>query len=136
MSEFEQVLEFHNVLQTERNDHIVVVTPLGEAFGFRYADIQTEYNRVYQLFEDNALKHLVFDLSQLTYLDSTFIGICLSLAKKSKLNGGRAILAGLSPDVRELLKKAQLIENAQFTFFWTEVDTRATAVAQLNAERE
>jgi anti-anti-sigma factor len=131
MSEFESVLEFHQVLRAELGPDTVVVTPQGEASGFRYADIQTEYNRVYQLFEAPAVRFLVVDFSELEYIDSTFIGVCISLAKRTKAKGGRTVLCGIREPVRELLRRGQLIENAKFDFLWSEQPTREDAVRVL-----
>ena len=57
LSVLQSVLEFHQVLKTEQGEHTIVVSPQGEAFGFRYTDIQTEYNRIYQLFEQPEIKN-------------------------------------------------------------------------------
>lgn len=131
LSVLQSVLEFHQVLKTEQGEHTIVVSPQGEAFGFRYTDIQTEYNRIYQLFEQPEIKNLVVDFSQIEFIDSTFIGVCLSLAKKAKLCKGQSRLCGINENVRELLKKSQLIENDRFDFLWSECPTREDALAEL-----
>ena len=130
-SVLQPVLEFHQVLKVEQGEETILVTPQGEAFGYRYNDIQTEYNRIYQLFEQPSIKNLIVDFQQVEFIDSTFIGVCISLAKKAKLSKGQSRLCGINDTVRELLKKSQLIENDRFDFLWSACPTREDAIAEL-----
>lgn len=131
MADFQPVLEFHQILKAEQGAGTLIVTPQGEAFGFRYADIQTEYNRIYPLFDQPEIRNLVIDFRLLSYVDSTFVGVCISLAKRVAVLKGKTLLCGINDDVRDLLKKAQLIENDKFTFLWSEESDRDAAVRQL-----
>ncbi len=131
MADFITVLDDHIILKAQHSDDVLVVIPEGDIFGFRYNDLQTEYNRVYPLFDQLNLKNLILDLGQIDFIDSSLIGICISLSKKSRLCGGKSYLCNLSERVREILRSQQLIENDRFEELWKQTTTREEALAAI-----
>lgn len=55
-------------------------------------------------------KLLVIDMSEITYLDSTALGIIVGLYLSSKRTGCQFKLVNLTPRVKELLSMTRLIE--------------------------
>lgn len=56
------------------------------------------------LFDGGASVALVMDLAQLAYISSAGLRVVLMAAKRAKQSGGRLLLCGLSPAVRELFE--------------------------------
>ncbi|NLS25649.1 putative anti-sigma factor antagonist BtrV [Sphingomonas sp. S2M10] len=56
------------------------------------------------LFEGAVAVVLVMDLEQLAYISSAGLRVVLMAAKRAKQSGGRLLLCGLSPAVRELFE--------------------------------
>jgi anti-anti-sigma factor len=51
---------------------------------------------------------LVVDLSRVTFLDSTLVGLLVGLHKRARQAGGRLALCGLGPHAREVLDRTRL----------------------------
>jgi anti-sigma B factor antagonist len=63
---------------------------------------------------EESRKKLVFDLSELNYVDSTGIGIIVMCRGKMKTAGGELRLASLQPRILELMKMTHLDQIMQF----------------------
>lgn len=131
MAEFTPILKFHKVLGAERGGNMLAVSPKGNAFGFRAADLQTEYNRVLHLFDEPDLEFLIIDCSQTDYIDSALVGVFIGLSKKVTIVGGRTVLCGLTERVEGILRNMQLLEGPAFEHLWSLESTRDDAVASL-----
>ena len=64
------------------------------------------------LIRDQA-KKVVFDLSQLDYVDSTGIGIIVMCCGKMRSSGGELRLAAVQPKIAELMKMTRVNEILQ-----------------------
>lgn len=53
-------------------------------------------------------KKIVVDFSNTGYIDSSGLGVLVSLAKKLREEGGELLLAGLNPDLRTLFELTKL----------------------------
>lgn len=69
-------------------------------------------------------KKVVFDLSQIDYVDSMGVGILVMCGGKMKAAGGELRLASLQPRIAELMKMTKL--DQVFPFY----STAAAAIAQ------
>lgn len=52
--------------------------------------------------------HLVFDLSEVTFVDSTGLGLLVSVHRRAESGGGWLHIAGPSPQVRRVLEATNL----------------------------
>ncbi len=63
--------------------------------------------KLIELMEEGAV-NLTFDLSGLTYIDSSGLGVLISLHKRCLQKGGRMVITGLRGMVEELFKLTRL----------------------------
>lgn len=118
----------HNkVFKLERDQDILLVTPLGDAGSFRYHDVHQESNVVLQVLDDQTLKHVVIDLSSEQVLGSIIISVVIKLCRKVGARGGKAAFCNASSDMQEVLTTMNL------TRLWTHYETRAEAINALRA---
>jgi hypothetical protein len=96
----------------------------------RDGDMRDAYNEAYRLFVTGSACHLMFDLSNLSYFDSTFVGIMIRLAKKAS---GETVLCHLSDGIQGILKQLMLLENPKTDFFWKQMETRESAIQWLRS---
>ena len=77
-------------------------------------------NQVEAQFEKNDLKHIVLNLEQLSFMDSSGLGVILGRYKQVKNIGGEMVVCAISPTVKRLFemsglfKIVRLEENEQF----------------------
>jgi anti-sigma F factor antagonist len=57
----------------------------------------------------NAVNHLVFNLSRVSFIDSSGLGVILGRYKKLARQGGRVSLVGAQPQVRRILVLSGLL---------------------------
>ena len=57
-------------------------------------------------FEDRNMRHIVFDFSEVTLMDSSGIGFVMGRYKKTNEMGGKTLLAGANPYVTKVLGMA------------------------------
>ncbi len=118
----------HNkVFKLERDEDVLLVTPLGDAGSFRYHDVHEESNVVLQVLEDQTLKYVVIDLSCEQVLGSIIISVMIKLCRKVGARGGKAAFCNASPDMQEVLATMNL------TRLWAHHETSAEAINALRA---
>ena len=59
-------------------------------------------------------KKVVFDLTNLTHIDSTGVGILITCSGKMSAKGGELRLAGLQPRIAEIMRVAKIDRIIQF----------------------
>lgn len=76
--------------------------------------------QVEEQFEKKELKHIVLNLEQLSFMDSSGLGVILGRYKQVKNIGGEMVVCAISPTVKRLFemsglfKIVRLEENEQF----------------------
>jgi anti-sigma B factor antagonist len=59
---------------------------------------------------DGGIKRYIFDLTQLSFVDSSGIGILVSFVSMTKkTEGGKVILCGLNPQIRNIFEVTRLL---------------------------
>ncbi len=116
-------------------DDILVVTPIRDFMSLRESELRDAYNDTYRMLMDGRIRHLVFDFEKMQYFGSTFVGIMIRLAKKTRQSGGEAVLCNVSDDMQAMLKQLMLLENTATDFFWRNSDTRASAIEWLQQQK-
>ncbi len=123
-----------DIFQYEGIGNILVVRPMRDFMSVRDADLRDAYNETYRRLLQDDFRHLIFDLKQLNYFGSTFVGIMIRLAKKVGDGGGRTVLCHLNDATRGILKQLMLLENAHTESLWRRAETREIAVAWLESQ--
>lgn len=124
------------VFEYERSGNVLIVSPTGSLMEFRDNDVRNAYNETYRLLDDPDVKHLLVDFSRLSYFASTFVGMLIRLAKKTRQGGGEAVLCQLSDNMKAMMKTLMLLENQKTDFFWVPFASRAEAIAALPVQTE
>lgn len=57
---------------------------------------------------DKGFKYFILDLSGLTYIDSSGLGVIIGIQKRAISNGGKVIIKGLKGPVKELFELTRL----------------------------
>lgn len=121
-----------NVFEYERAGNVLIVVPTGSLMEFRDSDIRNAYNDTYRYLSEDEIKHLLVDFSRLSYFGSTFVGMLIRLAKKTRQGGGEAVLCHLDDNMRGMMKSMMLLENTKTDFFWVPFNSREEAIASLD----
>jgi anti-sigma B factor antagonist len=105
----------------ERSDDVTVVAVDGELTVGNRGEFKSA---VIDLLEDGDRK-FVFDFATSGYIDSSGLGVLVSLSKKIRENSGGLRLAGLNEDLRTLFELTKLDTLFQI------VENRAVGLAEL-----
>lgn len=120
-----------DVFLYEQSDDILVVTPQGDLFQYRFEALRNAYNETYRMITADAVKHLLIDFQSVGHFGSAFIGMLIKLAKAIRNGGGEAALCGLTPEMKDVLDNLMLLENVKTDFFWVPLPNRPDAIAFL-----
>ncbi len=93
------------MLKIKKNGHILVVRLTGEVD--HYASLQMRKEIEEQL-KDRAVDRLVLDFSDVTFMDSSGVGMIIGRYKTMTARGGQVTACGLHPPVDRLFHMAGL----------------------------
>ena len=116
------------VFEYEQLEDVLVVTPQGDLFQYRFEALRNAYNDTYRKITDESVKHLLIDFQSVGHFGSAFIGMLIKLAKAVRGGGGEAALCGLTPDMKDVLDNLMLLENVKTDFFWVPHPNRSEAL--------
>lgn len=122
------------VFQFTTQDDILIVMPVRDFMSLRDSDLRDAYNDTYRLLMDGSIRHLIFDFEQMKYFGSTFVGIMIRLARKTRQSGGEALLCNMSDEMKAMLKQLMLLENTTTDFFWRNTESRDDAINWLQQQ--
>ena len=100
--------QHHRVYRTEVLGDTMVVTLQGDAAGFSISAVHNEMVTLISLAKEPVVKHLVIDMSGSNYYGSLILGEIMNLGQAVREKGGRIALAGMSSDMREVLRMMHL----------------------------
>ncbi len=124
-----------SVFDYQTNEDILIVTPVRDFRMVRDSDIRDAYNETYRQLTCDSVCHLIFNFSNLSYIDSTFVGIMIRLAKKARDGGGKMVLCHLSDEIRGILKQLMLLETPNIASFWKRAETLEIALEGLQSKQ-
>ena len=110
MGRLEQT-QFHKVFLAEQEGNTLVVTPRGDAVGFRDSDVAGELNNLLSLIGTPGIVNLVVDLGSSDYFGSTMIGAINQLGTRFRDIGGRIALCNVSPQMTDMLEIMHLNDS-------------------------
>jgi anti-anti-sigma factor len=121
-----QQTQFHKVFLAEQEGNTLVVTPRGDAIGFRDSDVAGELKTLLDLAGSPGIINLIVDLGSSDYFGSTMIGAINQLGSQFRYIGGRVALCNLSPQMNDMLEIMHLKE------LWMIFDTRKIALRAMS----
>lgn len=93
--------EFMELLHTLQ-DQTLIVTPVGENIDAKEAPDFKE--KVLTLIEETGVKHVIFDMKELQFVDSSGLGSFLSILRRLNAEGGDLKLVGMTKPVRSMFE--------------------------------
>lgn len=118
--------QFHKVFLAEQEGNTLVVTPRGDAVGFRESDVAGELKTVSDLAGSPGIINLVIDLGLSEYFGSTMIGAINQLGTEFRYIGGRVALCNVSPQMNDMLDIMHLKD------LWMIFDSRKIALRAMS----
>lgn len=118
-----------DIFDFEQLDEVLVLTPQGDLFQYRFEALRNAYNDTYRLISQDGTKHLLIDFQYTGHFGSAFVGMLIKLAKAIRAKGGEAALCGLTDDMKGVLDNLMLLENVKTDFFWVPFPGRDEAIA-------
>ena len=119
--------QFNKVFLTDLNKQTLIVSPAGDAIGFRDSDVNKEMHTLLELIGQSEVSHLIIDLGNSEYFGSVIIGAINSLGLKTREQGGRVALCNASDDMIGILRAMKLDD------IWAHYDSRKAALKAINA---
>jgi anti-anti-sigma regulatory factor len=95
----------NHVFAIERYGKTIVVTPQGDATGFRYTDIHRDTNALVDLIDRQEIENLVIDFGQVNILGSIIISSIIKLARKVSSKEGKACFSQASESMRDIFRR-------------------------------
>lgn len=94
-------------LQVEIKSGIMIVRPAGE-MDLAVADVMRSALEK-GLDQNPGIKDIIVNLSQVTYIDSSGLGVLLGRYKRVSRSGGRMFIVGAPPQVRRIIEMSGLL---------------------------
>lgn len=113
------------VFGVEKYGKTLVVTPQGDATGFRYTEIHQDTNSVCDLIGREGIGNLIIDLGQVKILGSIIISSIIKIARKINERQGNACFCQASSSMREV------IQSMSLTRLWPYLDTLDEAIGTM-----
>jgi anti-anti-sigma regulatory factor len=114
--------EFHKVFLARLEGKTLVVTPRGDAIGFRDTDVASELKTLLSLAGTPGIVNLIVDLGSSNYFGKLMLMSISELGTRFQETGGRIALCEASLQMSEMLRIMHLSDQ------WMTFDTRKTAV--------
>jgi len=118
----------NSVFEMELVGDTLVVTPQGDASGFRYNEIHNETNTVLTELGRPRVKNLVVDLDYLQVGGSIVISSIIKMARKINTKKGGAAFCNASENMKKV------IESMNLTRLWPCFNSQNEAIRSLQAE--
>jgi anti-anti-sigma regulatory factor len=94
----------HKIFVVEQIDQTIVVTPQGDASGFRYNDVHSETNALLDYIQRGRAIHVIVDFSQVEIIGSIMISSLMKIARKVGDRGGQACFCQATGPMREVMQ--------------------------------
>ncbi len=98
-------------MSTQIRNNILFVTLDGEIDSYTASHIREEVDRLFQI---NRLSHIIFDFENVTFMDSSGIGLLMGRYRNVSIGGGQVILIKVRPEIDKVMKLSglyKLIKN-------------------------
>ncbi|MFP6763576.1 MAG: STAS domain-containing protein [Planctomycetaceae bacterium] len=118
------------VFGLEKYGKILVVTPQGDASGFRYTEIHQDTNAICDLIGRENVSNLIIDLGQVTILGSIIISSIIKIARTINGGHGTACFCQASPSMREV------IHSMSLTKLWPYFETLDEAIGSCPGDED
>jgi anti-anti-sigma factor len=91
------------MVEIEWTGSVLILRVVGPQLGQRESPIITDEFNPYFKKHGKAIKHLVLDLSRVTYISSLGVGMCIACRNSANALGATSILFGLNKELQGLM---------------------------------
>jgi anti-anti-sigma factor len=114
------------VFGIEKYGETLVVTPQGDATGFRYVEIHQDTNAICDLVGREKVENLIIDLRDVKILGSIIISSIIKMARKISEKQGQACFCQAGDSMREV------IHSMSLTKLWPYYDSLDEAISSFS----
>ncbi len=96
---------------TKVRNNVLFVMLEGEIDSYSASHIREEVDRLFQI---NRLTHIIFDFENVTFMDSSGVGLLMGRYRTVSIGGGQVIIIKVRPEVDKIMKLSgiyKLIKN-------------------------
>lgn len=111
-----------SVCDVECQGDIAILTPTMDLGELVYEDFEGVVYTTLEMLDNGNVRHVVIDFDRTKYFGSRTITSLLKLGNTTRSHGGKMVLAGLSPQEKEILKVTKL------DTFWPMCSSREAAI--------
>ena len=97
-------------IYTGIKDLVLLVTLSGEIDHHSAEEIRSRIDRAY---ERSACKHIIFDFTRVTFMDSSGIGMMIGRYKHTEKRAGSLLIAGMSEELKRIYHISGLAKIAK-----------------------
>jgi len=119
------LLKLQKIVDVEKKQNTLVVTPKGDAISFRESDVIAELRQIHELIDGLQNPNLVIDLNSSKYFGSMMLGEMVRLGQKAVEKGGKVAMCSVSDQVQQVLDVMKLAD------IWPQFNSRNTAIKYL-----
>jgi anti-sigma B factor antagonist len=112
-------------IKIEQQDGVLVFAPQGDLGGLNLVNDQRLMYQMLEKVEEQGDPRVVIDMEAVTFADSTFLAVMVSVWKRISARGGRMVLSGVPDDIAEVLQYTKL------NTLWKAYGSRSEAVAAI-----
>ncbi|MBP0724289.1 anti-sigma F factor antagonist [Bacillus sp. RG28] len=94
-------------IELEVKENILCVRLAGELDHHTAEDLRLQVNEV---LEKESIQHILLNLEQLTFMDSSGLGVILGRYKVIRNKGGEMVVCSISPSIKRLLDMSGLFK--------------------------
>lgn len=95
-------------IQIEQQDGVLVFAPHGDLGGLSLVSDQRLMYQMLEKVEEHEEPRVVIDMQSVTFADSTFLAVMVSVWKRISARGGRMVLSSVPADIAEVLHYTKL----------------------------
>jgi anti-anti-sigma factor len=96
------------LIEIEWTGAVLILRLVGPSVGQRESPIITEECNPYFKKHGKAIKHMVLDLSKVTYMSSMGLGMCIACRNLAHALGAGSILFGMNKDLQSLMSMMKI----------------------------
>lgn len=86
-------------IRINHTDSVLTVFLVGEIDHHNADELREKLDKTY---ERSGCKHMVFDFSQVTFMDSSGIGLIIGRYRNAEKRGGHVSIAGMNDEIRRI----------------------------------
>ncbi|MCL1882145.1 MAG: anti-sigma factor antagonist [Defluviitaleaceae bacterium] len=89
------------MISIDTNSRVLLASPIGELDHHRAERLRTQIDAA---FEKSSCRHILLNMTDVSFMDSSGIGMIIGRYKKAEARGGRLVLSNMSDGISRLFE--------------------------------